>query len=65
MPTVVVLLLAVAWHSSTNVAEGVRWGILASFFAGISPLLYILRGVRLKSTDSNFDCDVSYIGLKK
>jgi membrane-associated phospholipid phosphatase len=45
-PTVVLLLLLVAWHSAPTAAEAMKWGLLAALFASILPFLYIVRGVR-------------------
>src|SRR4051794_19318986 len=40
-----VLLIAVAWHSSGQ-ASGAVWGLLAAAFASLIPLAFILVGVR-------------------
>jgi len=45
-PTVAVLVLLIAWHSTPTVAEAVRWGALAALFVSVMPFLYIVRGVR-------------------
>src|SRR5215204_3245208 len=43
-PTVAVLVLLIAWHSTPTVAEAVRWGALAALFVSVMPFLYIVRG---------------------
>ncbi|MQT03225.1 hypothetical protein FF041_24440 [Streptomyces jumonjinensis] len=43
---VVVVLLAVGWHSTRSLT-GVAWGFLAAFFCGILPYAFIIAGVRL------------------
>jgi hypothetical protein len=45
-PTVVVLLLLVAWRSTPTPHEALAWGVLAALFAVLIPLAYILREVR-------------------
>jgi hypothetical protein len=45
-PTVAVLVLLVAWHSTPTVFEALRWGALTALFVSVLPFLYILRGVR-------------------
>jgi hypothetical protein len=45
-PTVTVLVLVIAGHSASTVAEAVRVGGLALLFTSLLPFLYILRGVR-------------------
>ncbi|MFE7295127.1 hypothetical protein [Streptomyces sp. NPDC057579] len=43
---VVVILLAVGWHS-TGTLVGAGWGLLAAFFCGVVPYAFIIAGVRL------------------
>jgi hypothetical protein len=45
-PTVVVLLLLVAWRSAPTPGEALASGALAALFAVLIPLAYILREVR-------------------
>ncbi|HEV8638086.1 MAG TPA: phosphatase PAP2 family protein [Chloroflexota bacterium] len=45
-PTVVVLLLLVAWRSAPTPGEALKWGALAALFACLVPLGYVLRAVR-------------------
>jgi membrane-associated phospholipid phosphatase len=40
------LLVLVAWHSSPNAVDALRWAALAVLFAAIVPMVYILAGVR-------------------
>jgi membrane-associated phospholipid phosphatase len=40
------LLLVVAWHSAPSTATRLAWGALAAAFAGVLPLVYLLRGAR-------------------
>src|SRR5947209_20311192 len=40
------LLLIVGWHSASNSAAGLWWGLLAALFAVVLPFLYLVRGVR-------------------
>ncbi len=40
------LLLAVAWHSAPSVTARLAWGAGAALFAGVLPLVYLLRGAR-------------------
>lgn len=40
------LLLLVGWHSASNTAAGLWWGLLAALFAVLLPFLYLVRGVR-------------------
>ena len=45
-PTALLLLLAVAWHSSSNPLTGLLWGLVGVTFAAVLPFAFILAGVR-------------------
>ncbi|MDQ6670670.1 MAG: phosphoesterase PA-phosphatase [Chloroflexota bacterium] len=45
-PVAGVLLLIVAWHSATSLADALLWGVIAVVCAAVLPMAYILRGVR-------------------
>jgi hypothetical protein len=45
-PTVAILLLVVAWHSSASVAGALWWALLAMLFSSVIPFLYIVSQVR-------------------
>jgi membrane-associated phospholipid phosphatase len=45
-PIAAVLLLIVAWRSAPTIPQRVAWGVVAVLFAILSPLLFVLRGVR-------------------
>ena len=45
-PSIVGLSLVVAWEAAPNVAEALKWGLLASLFASVIPFAFILVGVR-------------------
>ncbi|WP_435831018.1 phosphoesterase PA-phosphatase [Polymorphospora rubra] len=40
------LLLGVAWHSSPDPAQALKWGLIAAGAASFLPITYIIRGVR-------------------
>lgn len=43
---VIGLLVLVAWHSAESTPARLAWGLGAAGFAGVLPLLYLLRGAR-------------------
>ena len=43
---VAALLVVVAWHSAPSTATRLAWGALGAAFAGVLPLVYLLRGAR-------------------
>ena len=43
---VIALLVLVAWHSAASTPARIAWGLSAAVFAGVLPLLYLLRGAR-------------------
>lgn len=40
------VLLAVAWNSSPNAGQALKWGLIAAASASLLPITYIVRGVR-------------------
>jgi hypothetical protein len=54
------LLLAVGWHAAGQAGgEGLLWGLLASLFACLIPMGYIVRGVRRGSLTDH------HVGLRE
>ena len=45
-PIATALLIAVAWHSASSIAQGAGWALLAVLTVIPVPLLYVIRGVR-------------------
>ncbi len=46
VPTVSLLLLAIAWHSAATTADAVKWAVVSVLFASLLPFLHLLRRVR-------------------
>ncbi len=45
-PVGAIVLLLVAWHCTSSIAEAVAWGSLTVALTIVPPLLFLLRGVR-------------------